>query len=403
MSVDLTRWSHSRLDSYDGQYGCPRRWLLHYIHEEPEQEVDALKNGSAMHEAIRAYGVLCWRKKVFEFPSAIPAIAAKYIEDAATQKSFDWWAQDKYWDFRDWYGEASFELAQEVELPDGLGTWVQRIDWLRLVPSWRQPGSQAAIIRDWKSGWATTHKPTMYPPPQLQRYAWGAMRSMDEVEEVSLEIEYIGGDTVFPGMYAEDVQWVFGPAECGAVLKNDIVPAIERINANIALGDDPKQWPTRAGAQCSGCTYQHICPAAELAREYVYDPNPGKSVDAVTISSQRLRDIQAFHSAQGKSITKTLKARHEETGPILGSDGAVYDDYQGADVVSAKDLNALAQLLIDGKEDLAKHLQLKSGSGRSLSAGQKLLDDEHGRYTDHLETKPGSYRMAWKKPKEAGA
>lgn len=388
----MLEWSHSRLRCFAE---CRRRFWYVYLQDEVlEQPVERLVNGSQFHAAIRAYGVACWHAGEPELPKLIPDIAVS-IDDPATQDSFDWWARDQRWDWDGWWGGAEFEVPLEVELPDGLGTWRQHMDWLQIQPGYlpAHVGKQVARCRDWKGGWGGGKTPP-HPPKQLRRYAWGILAAMPEVVAVSLEIESLGNSWIQPGIDGANVAWEYDRAMAAVVLRG-IVRDVEAVNENLALGDDPVHWPTAPGEDCKHCTYGHHCPAFELRREYVYDPETQEPLFVSEFESDRLRDLECYHRAQANAMSRELQKRWEETGPIQATNGDVGDKYQSAEKVDATNMNALVQLLIDGKADLGKILSFKKGQG------QRLWDDAKERYQKHLEKKDSGTKWGWKKPKGA--
>ena len=391
---DLTRWSHSRLRTFDE---CRRRWWHTYIDESIERPVDIFVNGSAIHNAIREYGAHCWKLHVDSDESEIPGIAAE-IEDRDAQNDFHWWARRQIWDWDGFYGKADFELVLQADLPDGKGTFVGHLDFLRLVDAFESTG-QRAILTDWKRRPSGT-KPSRHPSTQLQQYAWLVCSAIEQVTEVSLQLEFVATGEVWPGPYSYECDWDYGRKQA-LVFGKQIVAEIERVEANLAEGLEAKHWPPCPGEHCrKACSYMHLCPAAELRQEIVASQD-GEALSVDDVDSLRLRELECYHRAQADMLGDAIRARHDgqvpghSPGPITTADGTVGGRWPKNPTIAVRDWNKLVARLIEGKADLNKVLgSLKRG------AGKRLMEDPTGRYGEHLYEKPGGTEWKYKKVEE---
>jgi hypothetical protein len=390
----LTRWSHSRLRTFSE---CRRRWWHNYIDESSERPVKIFVDGSEFHNAVREYGAHCWERKVNEDHDQVPIIAAD-ITDPDNQEDFHWWTKRQVWDWEGYYGTSSFELELTADLPNGKGTFIGRLDHLRLVDAWQSSG-KLAIYTDWK-GRPEEKKPKRHPIKQLQQMAWLICSDIEEVTEVSLQLEFCRTGEVWPGLYRSDVEWDWGRKQALRVGKS-IVSDIERVEANLAEGLEKEHWPPCPGEWCStACSYMHLCPAVEL-REELMAAETGEVTSIAQLDSPRLRELVCLHRAQGNMGEDELRARRDgkrdgHGGPITATDGTVGDRYPKADTIQVKDWNKLIPKLQAGKVDLNTII-----GGLKRGAGKKLAEDPTNRYGDHLKTKAGGSEWKWKAPAES--
>ena len=290
-------WSHSRLSLFRK---CPRAYEWQYRAKlGPTQEpMPQLEAGSELHRLLAEYGEHCFREGKDIDPRMAETIAG-HTDDANVQRQFLVFAERQVWDFLGLLGGPEgqhFETWHEQPLPDGLGKFRGRVDYLAL-------NAGHLTILDWKSGWHTPTQPER-PTSQLLYYAWLLVNELGEqVETIELKQEIVASGCVWI--------WDVGPGEMIDVEEDLCERVREVFRAEKQYNEG--RWPAEPGSHCAGCGYRAQCEASFSL--------------AATVRAQDLVDAINLRAAGRSWANKALQEHCQEHGPFVDRDGQVWDRY----------------------------------------------------------------------------
>jgi hypothetical protein len=298
--MDMTRWSHTRIDAY---LRCPEAYRLRYVEGEPQIPTEGMIRGQQYHEAIERYATHCYRlgkRPVKSDFDKARFIAASYpvLEEEVTRA-----LENIIWDWGSTLpGDTGpVEILYEAPLPNG-DSFCGVIDLLQRYEGGAadDPFSDADnetlwAVTDWKSGFYQYRDEQ--PPMQLLGYSWLVQQRWPDAQNFALSIQSLSGRSPDPWRLSGDMGWV----------ADRILSCVERIHAD-------KDLRPNMGPQCATCVMAASCKHAGTAAMGALREDPGAISESVFAADGA--------KTRGK---KTLKALVSSTGvPLEAGGGKVW-------------------------------------------------------------------------------
>lgn len=267
---------------------CPHQYALARSGE-PETAPEAVRQGSALHEALRAYAEHCWQRGRKADKEHAEALAIGYPEDVAfAVRTF---ARDMTWP---WSGKQSgpcpVEQRMEAALPNGVA-FVGVLDMVLQAENDNPfaAGDGLTQVFDWKKS-----RPVCWydpePPLQLQCYAWLWQQAHPE----ALDFELFYSAPGWSGNWAQRVWKADGPQDGTG---RRLASLVDRIMADERCDPTP-------GEACASCMYVHACRlGGTQTLRALTEPTP-----------QEQAAVAQWHRAQAAALEAQVRAHVDASG-----------------------------------------------------------------------------------------
>jgi CRISPR/Cas system-associated exonuclease Cas4 (RecB family) len=293
---------HFSFTKTDIHGGCPLFYKFKYVDKLPEEESEALLNGSAVHEVLADYVNHCLEECV---KTDQAWMAGRGINEEV-QAILDKFADSHLVE------PGEYILEEMWKLPIAGRLWWGVVDCLRLE-------EKRAHVTDYKSDRIVRSKTDVDKDPQMRDYAVMVMTKYPEIDEVECTIDFVRHGVTRSVTYTRDDL----PA-----LEAMMVKAMEAIEADTEFKATP-------GNRCAWCSWTDRCPAVFA----------GGGVEVITDESGALKAAEELVALKARvsKLESMLKPYTSQAGNLLVNGMSI--GWSTSESMTYPDVRAFVQLL----------------------------------------------------------